>query len=81
MRALGNDARNMAPEHAEKAALHPKFLNFDQLEVIGAVMELEAVEHATRREKGGMIALGCDRAVAGLPQILQHGFPGKWPEL
>ena len=81
MCALGDDAGNMPAEHAEIAALHPQFLDFNQLEIIRAVVELEAIEHATGREVGRVISLGRDRTIRGLAQILQHGFPGKRPEL
>ena len=70
VRAVGNYPRNMSPEDPHIAALHPELLNLNQLEMIFAVVELDPVQHASRREVRWMVALRGDGAVAGFFQIL-----------
>ncbi len=74
--AIGDDSRNVSGENAAVTAFNRELLNRDELSLLIAVAEFDAVEDASgRREICRFIAANGNFAVAGFRKILNDGLP------
>lgn len=80
VRAHRGNAWNVLPQNPHVASFHNQFFDSDELESIRTMAELNSFNDAAGREVSGMEVPCRDRAVTGIPEILQHGVLRVGPE-